>query len=86
MATGAGTRLRAVSERKYPDEALLPDDVEPHHPSALRDGPSPPLSVLILARIKQGLRAAYQDTVYEPFPVRLADLVERLGRRERGRE
>jgi Anti-sigma factor NepR len=49
---------------------------------------SPPSGVgkQVLHQVCQRLRAAYDSTVKEPLPLRLADLVERLARRETGRD
>jgi hypothetical protein len=70
-------------------KVLLPGDVEPHpvNTPTLTDSLSTrPLSRLSLARIEKGLRAAYEHTVNEPLPVRLAELVEQLGQQERSRD
>jgi hypothetical protein len=70
-------------------KVLLLGDVESHpmNSPTLTDSLSArPLSRLSLARIEQGLRAAYEPTINEPLPGRLAELVERLWEQERIRE
>jgi hypothetical protein len=70
-------------------KALLRGDAEPHPvntPTVTDCLSARPLSPFSLARIEQGLRAAYEHAINEPLPVRLAELVERLGQRERSGE
>jgi hypothetical protein len=70
-------------------KALPPDDAGPHpvnSPMPTDRLPARPLNALSLARIRQGLRAAYEHTINEPLPVRLANLVKRLGEQARSRE
>jgi Anti-sigma factor NepR len=70
-------------------KVLLPGDVEPHpvNTPTLTDSLSArPLNRLSLARIRQGLRAAYEPAINEPLPVRLAELVERLEEQARSRK
>jgi hypothetical protein len=43
-------------------------------------------STRLLDNVGIRLRAAYADTMTEPLPVRLTDLLERLGQRERSRD
>ena len=63
--------------------ALLPIEVEPIRRSLDTESMADPsLSGPSLKKLGERLRASY-DVVNDPLPVRLTELVERLGRRER---
>ena len=65
-------------------ESRISPDVIAHAPPMARVKTSlPPDS---LDTVGRRLRAAYAGTLKEPMPVRLTDLLERLGERERSRD
>jgi hypothetical protein len=62
---------------------LLPSEVEPIHVSIPTESVTDPsLGAHCLRTLGERLRASY-NVVDEPLPVRLTELLDRLGRRER---
>ena len=64
-------------------KALSPNVTRPAKAGLMRNDASRRADPL--ESVGHRLRAAYESTIREPLPVRLTDLVERLGERERSR-
>jgi hypothetical protein len=70
--------MKAVHQSSMPHASIA------HAPAMRRAQTSLPSASL--DSVGRRLRAAYASTLEEPMPVRLTDLLERLGERERSRE
>ena len=74
--------MRAASV-SIPMRTLRPSEVEPIRVSVPTESVTDPsLGSHCLKKLGERLRASY-DVVDEPLPVRLTELLDRLGRRER---
>ncbi len=79
---GLQQHMRAASV-SIPMRTLLPSEVEPIRVSIPTESVTDPsLGSHCLKKLGERLRASY-DVVDEPLPVRLTELLDRLGRRER---
>ena len=84
--TGAFSGAFAPSTRVFLMQALLPTDTpEMTFPFPVDGTSDPLLAAHTLQYLGERLRQSY-DVVREPLPMRLAELVERLARREQAKD
>jgi hypothetical protein len=83
VETGAKTGVEGCFMKAVYESGIAPELIAHAPPMARVKTSLPPDS---LDTVGRRLRAAYASTLKEPMPVRLTDLLERLGERERSRE